>query len=45
MNFQYFKSVVGITLVLVLIIAFVNLLSIENIDLQLMEFKKSRLSA
>jgi len=35
MDFVYFKSVAGITLVLVLIIAFVNLMSIENAKIQL----------
>lgn len=30
MDFEYFKSVVGITLVLAFILAFMNMMSLEN---------------
>lgn len=39
MDFAYFKSVVGITLVLAFIIAFMNMMSLENTKL-LMETSK-----
>jgi high-affinity nickel permease len=42
MNFIYFKTVTGITLVIALIISFINLLSIENANLQLIEYVKSK---
>jgi hypothetical protein len=42
MEFIYFKSVVGIALVLAFIIAFVNLLSIENTELQIRQILQSR---
>jgi hypothetical protein len=35
MDFAYFKSVVGITLVVALIIAFMNMMSLENTKLLL----------
>lgn len=35
MEFVYFKSLVGITLIIALIIAFINLLNIENAEIQL----------
>ena len=38
MDFIYFKSITGIALVLVFLIAFINLLSIENTNLQLSEY-------
>ena len=42
MDFIYFKSVTGIVLVLVLIITFINLMSIENTEIQLKELVKSK---
>jgi len=42
MEFIYFKSVIGIALVLALMVAFVNLMSIENAELQLYEYMKMR---
>ena len=42
MEFIYFKSVVGIALVLAFIIAFVNLMSIENTELQLKQLLRSQ---
>ena len=41
MKFVYFKSVAGITIVLALMIAFINLLSIENAEIQIMEMVKA----
>lgn len=38
MEFIYFKSVAGITLVLALMVAFINWLSVENAEIQLAEF-------
>jgi hypothetical protein len=45
MNFIYFKTVTGVTLVLVLIIAFINILSTENASMQIkdMRLKNSKL--
>jgi hypothetical protein len=43
MDFAYFKSVIGITLVLALLIAFMNMLSLENTKL-LLESKPSQLA-
>lgn len=37
MEFIYFKSVVGITLVCAILIAFINLISIENAEIILFE--------
>ena len=37
MNFLYFKTITGVSFVLVLIIAFINLLSFENVNIILRE--------
>lgn len=41
-NFNKFKSIAGITLVIVLIISFINLLSAENASIQIYDVIKSR---
>lgn len=39
MNFIYFKTVIGITLVCALIIAFINLACVENAEIYFSELK------
>ena len=41
-NFNRFKSIAGITFVVVLIIAFINLLSAENASIQMHDVAKIR---
>jgi len=41
MDFAYFKSVIGITLVLAFIMAFMNIMSLENTKLLLEATKNS----
>ena len=41
-NFNKFKSIAGITLVVVLIISFINLLSSENASIQIHDVVRTR---